>query len=198
MGPVSKTKRYFRTDHLQAAIEASPQERPLPGQKAALFPVESVDDTVELEFTKKHRIKRIRRAGIDEQKIYFDMNAFIKDPVAELERTLETAPGRFFKFLVGIHESRDTFNADDLVVRLERYIERYDPTEKDLGDFMYGIKAFPGIRSIRTLQKRDAIHKAEVAQRQRERLKQRAADRKALSKAEQRSIKLTGRAGRVK
>jgi hypothetical protein len=192
-GP-SKTKRYFREDHLQQAIDASPQTVKLKGQKAAIFPVDDIDDEIEIAFTKDHQIERVVKGGIQEQKIYFDFDAFVRDPEAELERVMEDAPGRFFKFVTGETQSKDTYNRDEMFEVLGRYIERYDPTEKPLGEFLYGIKAFPRIRAAKTMQKRDARHIKEVEKRQKARLARRAQERRALSKAE----KMTMRKGRVR
>jgi len=166
----------------------------LKGQKAAIFPVDDEGDEVEISFTRKHEIQRVVKGGVEEQKIFFDMNAFVRDPEKELERIMEDAPGRFFKFVTGETQSKDTYNRDEMFEVLGRYIERYDPTEKPLGEFLYGIKAFPRIRAAKTMQKRDERHAKEVEKRQKARLARRAEQRRALSRAE----KMTMRRGRVR
>lgn len=201
LGPLlaseTATKRYFRPDHLEKAIDASPQERALPGQKAALFIMDDPADNIEISFTRRHEIK-VQRNGITEQKMFFDPDSFIADPVAELERVLDSAPGKFFKFVMGANESKNVYNRDSIVDELERYIERYDPTEKDIGSFMYGIKAYPGLRAARPLVKQSEKHAGQVRERQRERWRQKSAQQRELTAAEKKSIRMTGRAGRVK
>ena len=197
LGPLlaspTKTKRYFRDDHLRAAVEVTGQERMLKGQKAALFPVDDLREDVEITFDRQHRPK-VRRGGIEEMRINFDMDALIRDPMAEIERTLAEAPGKFFKFITGATESKGTFNDLDLLAQVERMLVNYDPDEKPLGDFLYGIKAYPNIRAKTRLTKRDQIHRKRVEERQRERLRKIAGERRALTKAE----KATMRRGRRK
>ena len=113
---------------------------------------------------------------------------------ARNQKTLDEAPGKFFKFITGANESKQTFNQFDLMAQLERMIMNYDPDEKPLGDFLYGIKAYPNIRAQTRLKKRDIKHASKVAERQRGRLKKLAAESRALTKAE----KATMRRGRRK
>lgn len=195
-GP-TKTKRYFRPDHLRSAIEVSSQERMLPGQKAAIFAVDDFREDVKITFDRKHRPKVVR-GGIEEVKINFDIDLLIRDPMAELERTLDASPGQFFKFVTGANESKQTMTRETMIDAMERYIVSYDPDEKPLGDFLYGIKAYPNVRSGKKLQMRDIKHSEQVTKRQRERLNVLAKTRRALTAAEKRSIRATGRKGRVR
>lgn len=199
LGPLlaspTKTKRYYRPDHLRSAIEVTGQEKMLKGQKAALFPVDDLREDIEITFDKKHRA-HVKRGGIVEQRIYFDPNEMTDADsiMAEVERTLDAAPGKFFKFITGANASKGTFNDLDLLAQLDRMILNYDPDEKPIGDFLYGIKAYPNIRAKTRLTKRDAIHQEKVKARERERLRKLSNERKALTKAEKASM----RRGRVK
>jgi len=201
LGPLiageTKTKRYFRPDHLASAIEVSPQENRLPGQKAALFPVDDREERVKISFDRKHRIKVIR-GGVEEIKMNFDMNEFILDPVAEVERVLDQAPGHFFKFVTGANESKDTYTRETMLDQLERMIVRYLGTDKDVEDFLYGIKAYPELKSQKILTKRAIKHQEQVTKRQRARWVVRSKQVRAMSHAEMKSIRTTGRKGRVK
>ena len=201
LGPLlaapTKTKRYFRPDHLKSAIEVSPQEQVLPGQKAALFPVDEYREDVVIVFDRKHR-PTVTRDGIKELKINFDLDALVEDSMAELKRVLADAPGQFFKFVVGTNESKQTMTAEGMIDAMERMIADYDPDEKPLDAFLFGIKAYPNVRSSVRMRKRDVRHGKAVAKRQRKRLSERSKQERQLSRAELRSIKITGRAGRVK
>ena len=201
LGPLlageTKTKRYFRPDHLATAIEVSPQEKRLPGQRAALFPVDDIREKVDISFDSRHRI-RVFRGGIEELKINFDMDSFVRDPEGELARVLDQAPGQFFKFVTGAHESKNTYNAVDMANELTRMLVMYDPSEKDLGDFLYGIKAYPGLRSAKRLRKRSDKHVEIVTKRQHERLRVLSKQKHAMTQAQMRSFRATGRTGRVK
>jgi len=194
LGPLlageTKTKRYFREDHLRSAVEVSGQEKMLKGQKAALFPVDDFREEVQITFDRKHR-PTVVRGGIEEQRINFDANEMTDADsiMAEVKRTLDAAPGKFFKFITGANESKGTFNDLDLLAQLDRMLVNYDPDEKPIGDFLYGIKAYPNIRASTRLQKRDAKHGKQVEKRQRERLKKIATERRALTKAEKRSMR---------
>lgn len=197
LGPLiaseTKTKRYFRDDHLKSAIEVSPQEKLLPGQKAALFPVDDFREDVVIVFDSKHR-PTVTRDGITEKKINFNRQELALNAMDELKRTLETAPGKFFKFVTGANESRRTMNKSEMIDAMERMIMNYDPDDKPLGDFIYGIKAYPNIRSAKRLMQRDIKHSAEVTKRQRGRLSEKAKTERALTKAE----KVSMRRGRTK
>jgi len=192
LGPLiagdTQTKRYFRPDHLRSAVEVSGQERFLPGQKAAIFAIDDFSEKVEISFDRKHRPKVVR-GNIEEQRINFDVDALVRDPMAEVMRTLEQAPGKFFKFITGANESKQTFNTLDLIAQLDRMITSYDPDEKPLGEFLYGIKAYPNIRAQSKLKKRDIKHASRVEERQRGRLKKLSMERKALTKAEKVSMR---------
>ncbi len=190
----SQTKRYFRSDHLELAIYASPQRKLLPGQKAAIFPVDDIKEKVILEFTRDHKIKKYSRGGIEETTFMFDPDNFIDDPVAELEKVLDDAPGQFFKFIINETESKDFWNADDMVDRMDSMIERYSKIEgKEVEDFIYGIKAYPKLRTKTKLEKRKKKHSSLVTKRQRGRLREIGKKKRALTKAQIKRLRTTGR-----
>ena len=200
LGPLlaspTKAKRYYRKDHLALAIEASSQERKLPGQKAALFQVDKPDEQITITFDRKHRIK-VKRGKVEQIRFHFDMDAFARDPEKELARVLEAAPGKFFKFITGANQSKTTYNKSDLKAELTRYIRRYDPTETDIGEFMYGVIGFPGLTAKEAVR-RDVLHAEQVQQRQHERLRELSRTKRAYTKAEQRGMRTKGRRGRVR
>ncbi len=194
-------KRYFRPDHLASVIEASPQERRLPGQKAAIFPVD-YKQKVKVSFDRKHRIT-VSRGGIEEQKLFFDMNALVRDPETEIARVLDSTDAQIFKIITGTNESKQGFTREALESELHRWIERYatDDPEKDISKFdewMFGIIAYPKIRTMGRLVTRSIKHEKQVMVRQRKRLAAISRTKRAMTKADMRSIRAIGRKGRVK
>jgi hypothetical protein len=205
LGPIiagdSVTKRFYRPDHIEIAIESSPQRRRLPGQKAAIFPVDK-GQTLEFSIDRKHR-PTLKRGGIKETKTLFDMKALAKDADAEIDRVLAMTDANVFKIVTGESESSQGFTRSALKRTLKRWVVKYkkDDPDKDIAKFdkwMYGIKEYPTLKVTKRLATRTAKHEAEVAQRERERLRELAATKRAMTKAEQKSTRLTGRKGRTK
>jgi hypothetical protein len=168
----------------------------LPGQKAAIFPVDK-GQTLEFSIDRKHR-PTLKRGGIKETKTLFDMKALAKDADAEIDRVLAMTDANVFKIVTGESESSQGFTRSALKRTLKRWVVKYkkDDPDKDIAKFdkwMYGIKEYPTLKVTKRLATRTAKHEAEVAQRERERLRELAATKRAMTKAEQKSTRLTGR-----
>ena len=191
------TKRYFRADHLSEAIRASGQEKKLPGQKAAIFYVDEPGEKIQLEFTKKHKLKRVKRGNVDEVPVELDRDLMMVDPQQAVADALAQLPGNFFKFKHGENKSSQTYNRRTMLERIDFMVEKYAGSDKDLEDFVTGIYAYPNI-TVKEAHRRDLIHSANVEQRRVIYNRKRAADRRAFTKAELKAIRTTGRAGRIK
>lgn len=191
------TKRYYRKDHLSEAIRASGQEKKLPGQKAAIFYVDDPNETIELNFSKNHKLKTIKRGNIFEDLLSLDRDLMIRDPKQAVADALEKLPGNFFKFKHGKTKSAATYTRVQMLDRISFMVHKYAGTSKDIENFVTGIYAYPNITS-REARKRDEIHSEAVEERRIERQRRLSAERRAFTKADLQSIRTTGRAGRVK
>lgn len=191
----NKAKRYYRKDHLKQAVHASGQENILPGQRAAIFAIDRPDERIEITFTKKHRIKTVRRDSLEEIIRDLDRTAMIADPKKAVADLLDKMPGNWFKFKHGKNRSSATYTRSQMLDRISFLVTRY--SGENIDEFVTGIYAFPTITS-REAKRRDLIHSKEVEQRRIERYRRLGAERRAYTKAEQKSIKMTGRAGRLK
>src|SRR3990172_5840329 len=118
--------RYFRRpDHLRAAIAHTQQEDFLPGQRAALFPLEP-GEKLTTKFTRKGKIK-VTRQGVGVEKAYFDLQRMLTDPDTEVERTVtKLPPGALrFKIMMGPHESRGTWREEDIAQGVMMFLNKY-------------------------------------------------------------------------
>lgn len=205
LGPIiageSVTKRFFRPDNLNIAITASPQRRSLPGQKAAIFPIDK-GQSLEVSIDRKHRIT-VKRGGIEENSMLFDMNALVADADAEVKRVMDQTDAQVFKIITGESESSQGYTRSALTRTIKRWIVRYakDDPEKDIAKFdkwMYGLLAYPKLKVTKRIATRTATHEKEVDVRERARLAALAKTKRAMTKAEQKSFRATGRKGRTK
>ena len=205
LGPIiagdSVTKRFFRPDNLKIAIGASPQRRSLPGQKAAIFPIDK-GQKLEVSIDRKHHIT-VKRGGIVEDSFLFDMDALLTDADAEVKRVMDQTDAQVFKIITGESESSQGYTRSALTRTIKRWIIKYakDDPEKDIAKFdkwMYGLIAYPKLKVTKRLATRTAKHEKEVKVRQDERLARLARDKRAMTKAEQKSFRATGRTGKTK
>ncbi len=190
-------KRYYRKDHLDIAISATGQEHKLPGQKAAIFATDRPGEKIDIKFSKKHKLKLVKREGLEEILVGLDHGAMVEDAKEEVEKVLDNLPGNWFKFKHGKTKSATTYTRSQMIDRIGFMVTRYAGTDKDVEEFVTGIYAFPTI-TTKEAKRRDEIHGAEVEARRLLRNRKLSAERRAYTKAELKSIRTTGRAGRVK
>jgi hypothetical protein len=196
-------KRYRRPDHLKAAITASLQEEFLPGQRAAIFSVDKGEE-LQVKITRKRQVL-VTRDGLDEQEFIFDRKAFLKDWKAEVERNLAQTDAKLFKVITGANKSKLTFTRAGLIDEIAGMVERYDIESIDasgfddrfFGEWLNGLVGYKGV-TMRQMKVRDTKHQAEVSERRLAHGRARAKRAKSYSQAELRSIRATGRGGRVK
>ena len=197
-----KVKRYYKSGRLEKAAEAALQGKLLPGQKAVAFSHDK-KQKLEVTFDRQDRI-HVKKGGIDEDKTFFDQREFQLDAMAELDRHLAATDAQVFKIITGKNESEIGYTREALITQIERWIVEYDPADPDVDPnkhydkWLLGLIEYPKLKVATRIQKRTIKHEKEVQERQRERLAERARDTRAMTKAEAKSYKATGRIGRTK
>lgn len=197
-----KVKRYYKPGRLEKAAEASLQGKLLPGQKAVAFSHDK-DQDLEVEFDRYDRI-HVKKGGINQDTLLFDMDEMLTDPMAEVDRILASSDANVFKIITGKNESKTGYTRQALVTQIERWIEQYHPDDpevdptKTYDKWLFGLIEYPNLKVTTRIVKRVAKHEKEVKQRGKKRLKDRAEFQEHLTPAEKKSIKLTGRKGRTK
>jgi len=172
-------KRYRRPDNLEAAIDATLQEKKLPGQTAAVF---SVDPGEKLDVKIRRGKATVSRDGLAEQKLIFDKAAFLDDPDAEIERVLELTDANVFRIITGANKQNKVLTRSDIVQEIFSLIARYNEDqvlehERSYEEWLDGLIAYPGTEK-RTKQKVNKFvkrHKELVEKRTKERLEARKA-----------------------
>lgn len=145
-----KPRYYRRDDHLRAAVAHTQQEDFLPGQRAALFAVEE-GETLKVK-VRGNKVKVVRQ-GVGVEKAYFDPQLMIRDPEAAVIDVLERLPDGAlrYKIMVGPHESRGTWRAEDIAQGVMYLVSKYDDeSEYDPSDthsryytnWLFGISAY--------------------------------------------------------
>jgi hypothetical protein len=171
--------RYYKNkENLQAAVMYTQQERLLPGQKAALYAL-TPGETLTVK-VKKGRVKA-RRNSVVVDKVYFDPDLLLADPIAAGREALEDLEGaRLYKLMFGPHESRGTFRTGDAVLNaMAFFIGRYsddeydsaDPFSHHYGNWLGGIIGYFGRRDTveNRLEEEDSVRAEEVVIRKRAR-----------------------------
>jgi hypothetical protein len=171
--------RYYKNkENLEAAILYTQQERPLPGQKAALYAL-TPGETLTVK-VRKGRVKA-RRNSVEVDKVYFDPDLLLADPIAAGREALAELEGaRLFKLMFGPHESRGTFKSPEAVLNaMAFFIGRYgddeydsdDPFSHHYGNWLGGIIGYFGRRETveNRLEAEDSARFDAVTERKRER-----------------------------
>lgn len=171
--------RFYRNkENLQAAIMYTQQERPLPGQKAALYAV-APGEQLKVK-VRKGRVKA-RRNSVEVEKVYFDPDKFLEDPIEAGREALEQLEGaRLYKLMFGPHESRGTFKTPDAVLRsMAFFIGQYgdeqfdsdDPFSHNYKNWLGGVIGYFGRRETveRRVEAEDAARAEAVVERKRAR-----------------------------
>lgn len=124
-----KARYYRRADHLKSAIAHTQQEDFLPGQRAVLFPLEE-GEKLKVKFTRTGRVK-VDRQGVGVQKSFFDPQLMITDPEAAARDALQRLePGALrYKIMMGPHESRGTWRAEDIEQAIMWFVSKYENEE---------------------------------------------------------------------
>jgi len=125
-------KRFRKPERIYAAAEFSQQDRQLPGQRAVLIPVDDPTN-ISISFSKDNQIK-VKRSGVNINKLKFNRRSFLVDPIAELRRVLTATDATVFKFMNGPHESRGVFTRGELEQRIVQIIAEYGAEEYDPSD----------------------------------------------------------------
>jgi hypothetical protein len=210
-------KRYRRKDHLDSAIIASLQEKPLKGQKAAIFTLPRGVEKVNVRFTKK-RGAVVDQQGIAESTLLFNKANFLEDWKSEVDRVLDQVPDvRLFRIIKGANKS-DVLTRDDIYDEIANIIELYSSDEmaegtydkRWFGEWLNGLVAYEGL-TIRQMQAQDRRRKEDARAREKRRAQLRRKKTKLVSgrglrkqqmqqrgKALKRGELTTGRKGRVK
>lgn len=211
-------KRYRRKDHLDEAIAASLQEKPLKGQKAAIFTVPKGVEKIDVRFTKT-RGAVVRQEGIATRSLLFNKKSFLEDWKAEVNRVLDSVPDvRIFKIIKGANLSSDTFTRTQILKEIAAIMELYSEElseaegfhQRWFGEWLNGLKAYEGV-TISQMRAADRRHKKEVQAREKERNRERRKVRKRIAgrklkeqldaqrgRALKKGELATGRRGRVK
>jgi len=186
-----KARYYKNKENLEAAILYTQQERPLPGQKAALYAV-SPGETLQVK-VRKGRV-RARRNSVDVKKVWFDPDEMLEDPVAAAQEALDQLEGaKLYKLMFGPHESRGTFKTPDSVINaMAFFIGRYgddeydseDPFSHHYGNWLGGVIGYFGRRDTveRRVESEDSVRVTEAVERKREKGRRREAVRRDLIK----------------
>lgn len=125
-----KARFFRRPDHLKAAIVHTQQEDFLPGQRAALFPVQP-KEKLKIKFSRRGRI-RVDRQGVGVEKSYFDPQLMFKDPEAAANEALDRLPegALRYKIMMGPHESRGTWDRNTIVPAVLWFVSKYESEEQ--------------------------------------------------------------------
>lgn len=173
-------KRYRRKDHLEQAIEASLQEKPLPGQTAAIFSVPPKVRKIDVRFQKGKAIVQ-EKPGMKRIKIDFDREALARDWRAEVARVLALTDAQIFKIQKGGNLSATTVKGKESVFdEIAEIIEAYSHerareqrwTRRPWVEWLEGIVAYKGT-TMREMDRRDEQRAEIVYQRQLERNRER-------------------------
>lgn len=175
----SHSARYYRDpENLEAAIMYTQQERPLKGQKAALYAL-TPGETLKVK-VKKGRVK-VRRNAVAVDKVYFDPDVLISDPIRAAREAMEQLKGaKLYKLMFGPHESRGTFKSPEAVLNaLAFFVGRYgdeeyesdDPFSHHYGNWLGGVIGYFGRRESveHRVELEDATRAVEVVERKRAR-----------------------------
>ncbi len=186
-----KARYYKNKENLRAAILYTQQERPLPGQTAALYAV-SPGERLEVK-VRKGRVKA-RRNSVEVEKVYFDPDLLISDPMAAADEALDELEGaRLYKLMFGPHESRGTFRSREAVKSaMAFFIGRYgddeydtdDPFSHHYGNWLGGVIGYFGRQDFveRRVAAEDDARVSEAVERKRERGRKREAIRRGMIK----------------
>lgn len=163
-------RRYTVPENLDAAIDASLQEKKLPGQTAVAF---SVDPGEKLEIKVKRGVATVKKHGIQRIELKFDKKAFLNDPKAEIDRVLKQTNANVFQILTGGQGQNKTLTRGMVIDEIVSLIEKY-PIKKAAGkgsgrgryvrpytDWLNGLIAYPGTKQ-KTLTAVDKFVKAHV------------------------------------
>jgi hypothetical protein len=169
-----KARFFRRPDHLKAAIVHTQQEDFLPGQRAALFPLEA-KEKLTIKFTRRGRI-RVDRQGVGVEKSYFDPQLMFKDPEAAANDALDRLPDGAlrYKIMMGPHESRGTWDRAGIVPAVLWFVSKYESEEqfdpydthsRFYTNWMFGLVGYyarAGSKLDRILRQRRAVRDAEI------------------------------------
>ena len=164
-------RRYTVPENLNAAIDASLQEKKLPGQTAVAF---SIDPGERLEIKVKRGVATVKKHGIQRIELKFDKQQFLADPKAEIERVLKQTNANVFQILTGGQGQNKTLTRGMVMDEIVRLIEKYPikrAAAKGSGrgkfvrpytDWLNGLIAYPGTKE-KTLSAVDKFVKRHVA-----------------------------------
>ena len=173
-----KARYYKDPENLEAAVMYTQQERLLPGQKAALYAV-APGEKLTVKVT-KGRVKA-RRNSVEVNKVYFDPDLMLEDPVQAGRDALAQLEGaKLYKLMFGPHESRGTFKTPDSVLNaMAFFIGRYgddeydseDPFSHHYGNWLGGVIGYFGRRETvsHRVESEDSVRASEVVERKRAR-----------------------------
>lgn len=190
-------KRYRKPARLREAISQSGQEQILPFQTAAIFraqPGQDINVTVD---RKTDRVS-VEIAGASHNTMRFNKARFLEDPEKEIRRVLDQTDARIFTALTGANETM-VFSGKDAAARgvmtlLNAYAGR---KFKNPEEWLNGFVAYKGKRAT-TLEREQRQRKQQSKGRKQKRDFERRKRYRAMSPSELKSIRKTGRRGRVK
>jgi len=173
-------KRYRRQDSIDAAVEASLQEKRLKGQTAVAFSIDSGDKlTVKIKrsvkIVEKSRVNKktgemiftdervlvttanVVKNGLGRVKLAFDKQAFLEDPDAEIDRVLADSSANVFRVLVGGQEQNKALTRNMVKDEIFKLIRDYSPRniqrdqdQRPFDEWLNGLVAYSGTQK-RTL-----------------------------------------------
>jgi hypothetical protein len=171
--------RYYKNkENLEAAILYTQQERPLPGQTAALYAVAPGE---KLTVKVRGGNVRARRNTVDVKKVWFHPDTLLEDPIqAGREALAELEGAKLYKLMFGPHESRGTWKTPDAVLRNMSFLlgqygddqfDSEDPFSHHYGNWLGGIIGYYGRRDTveHRVEIEDAARADAVVDRKRER-----------------------------
>lgn len=182
-------KRYRKPENIRAAIEASLQERVLPGQKVAAF---NVDPGEQIEIKIKDGRAAIKQAGVDRVKLPFNKAAFLADPDAEIDRVLAMTDANVFRIITGGQQQNKTLTRSDVKDEIIKLIRDYHPEniqraqdQRPFDEWLNGLMAYPGTekKTFSAIDRFVHKHIKIMEKKEKDRLDQLSAERQGISVA---------------
>jgi len=165
-------KRYRRQDSIDAAVEASLQEKRLKGQTGVAF---SIDPGDKIEVKVRKGKATVVRNGLQRAKLAFDKQAFLEDPDREIDRVLAESNANVFRVLVGGQEQNKTLTRSMVKDEIFKLIRDYSPAniqrdqdQRPFDEWLNGLVAYPGTekRTFSGVERFIKKHERTVAKRE--------------------------------
>lgn len=151
-----KVVRPRRKDHLRELQELAGHQGFPKGIKAALIPVADPSKSLKIEYTRKHKVRRVIEDGkVYKYTIFFDRDLLLSDAMLAAIDVVNRAPLDATQFLLGAaeHEIQTKIapTAADLAYHIQRLQDKYgidqgydatNPSSKWFGNWMFSVNSY--------------------------------------------------------